>query len=97
MSLPDVTPDQILNAMQHVPTGRWSEALRAIESLQNLPDSTATSASAVRTGNDLRNSGLIGLWADRQDIANNHEFARELRREAESANNRVAACCWTRM
>ena len=83
MSFPDITPDQILNAMQHVPAGRWSEALRAIESLQNAPSSTATPASPVKTGNDLRNSGLIGLWADRQDMTNNHEFARELRRDAE--------------
>ena len=83
MSLPEVTPDQILNAMQHVPTGRWSEALRAIENLQDSSSSTATPPAAVKDGVDLRDSGLIGLWADREDITNNHEFARELRREAE--------------
>jgi hypothetical protein len=83
MSLPDVTPDQILNAMQHVPTGRWGEALRAIENLQSVAGSTLPSASAVRTGCDLRDSALIGIWADRNDVANNHQFARELRRRAE--------------
>ena len=83
MSLPDITPDQILNAMQNVPTGRWAEALRAIESFQASPGATANAASAVKTGSDLADSPLIGLWADRTDIATNHEFARELRREAE--------------
>jgi hypothetical protein len=83
MSLPDVTPDQILDAIQQVPTVRWGEVLRAIKSLQDSPDATTSAGSAVRTGTDLRDSALIGIWADRNAIANNHEFARELRRQAE--------------
>ena len=31
------------------------------------------------TARDLLNSGLIGMWKDRKDIKDNHEFARQLR------------------
>jgi hypothetical protein len=82
MSLPDVTREQILDALQHLPVERWSDALRAIEGLSSLPTSAAA-AKTVRTGTDLRNSALIGIWSDRTDIANNHLFAREVRRQAE--------------
>jgi hypothetical protein len=83
MSLPDVTPDQILSAIEHVPASRWPEALRAIQNLQDSTPPTVPASSSIRTGSDLRESGLIGVWADRNDITNNHEFARELRRQAE--------------
>lgn len=32
---------------------------------------------------DLLNSDLIGIWAGREDIGDNHEFARRLREEAQ--------------
>jgi hypothetical protein len=35
------------------------------------------------TGAELLTSGLVGLWANREDIADGGEFARELRRKAE--------------
>jgi hypothetical protein len=34
------------------------------------------------TGAELLASGLVGLWADREDIADSAGFARELRRKA---------------
>lgn len=79
MSLPDITPDQILNAMQQVPPERWAEALRSIESLQESPSSSEPTGSCIRTGTDLRDSPLIGIWDDRTDIVDIHAFARELR------------------
>jgi hypothetical protein len=60
--------------------------LRAIESLQSSPARTASTAPALSVGSDLRHSALIGIWADRNDIANNHDFARELRQKAEQRN-----------
>ena len=33
---------------------------------------------------DLLNSGFIGAWGDRQDIADGVEYARDLRRRAEA-------------
>lgn len=83
MSLPSVTPDQILDAIQRVPVHRWSDVLHAIESLQDSPDSAAPSAAPVTAGTDLRDSDLIGIWADRTDLGNSQEFARSLRRQAE--------------
>ena len=83
MSTADVTPELILSAMQHVPLERWGEVLHVIESLQSSERSAAAAASPVRTGTDLRNSVLIGIWAERSDLGNGHEFARELRRQAE--------------
>jgi hypothetical protein len=32
----------------------------------------------------LLNSGLVGMWAGRADIADNHEFARRLREQAQT-------------
>ena len=35
------------------------------------------------TAADLLNSGLVGLWADRDDIGDSSEFARKLREKAQ--------------
>ena len=35
------------------------------------------------TAADLLNSGLVGLWADRDDIGDSSEFARKLRDKAQ--------------
>ena len=35
------------------------------------------------TGAELLASGLVGLWADREDIADSADYARKLRRNAE--------------
>lgn len=83
MSLADVTSEQILSAIQHVPAERWGEVLHVIESLQMSEPSGVPATPPVRTGTDLRNSDLIGIWAERSDLGNGHEFARDLRRQAE--------------
>ncbi|MEW5872964.1 MAG: hypothetical protein AB1894_27135 [Chloroflexota bacterium] len=35
------------------------------------------------TARQLRNSGLIGLWKERQDIADSVDYARQLRQQAQ--------------
>ena len=35
------------------------------------------------TAADLLNSGLVGLWADRDDIGDSSQFARKLREKAQ--------------
>ena len=83
MSLTSVTSDDILSAMQHVPASRWSEALDAIKALQEPASPSTNPSRPIRTGMDLRGSELIGIWADRSDITDSGEIARELRYQAE--------------
>lgn len=42
------------------------------------------SAPPPPTAADLAQSGLVGLWADREDIGDPRDLADELRRQAES-------------
>ena len=36
------------------------------------------------TGKDLLNSGVVGIWANRRDIKDSAEYARELRAQAQT-------------
>jgi hypothetical protein len=47
------------------------------------PQGDMDSAGITLTANDLLQSGLVGLWADREDIPDSVEFARQLRHTAE--------------
>jgi hypothetical protein len=38
--------------------------------------------SAIRTFGDLLRSEFFGMWADREDIQDNVEFAKQLRQKA---------------
>ena len=40
------------------------------------------------TAHDLLDSGLVGMWADRKDIADSSQFARRLRERAEAREDR---------
>jgi hypothetical protein len=44
----------------------------------------AAGKSATISAADLLNSDLVGMWADRSDIGDNHEYARRLREQAQS-------------
>jgi len=50
--------------------------------LVDAPDTTGAPQTAM-TAADLLESGLVGLWEDRNDIADSVEFARRLRQLAE--------------
>jgi hypothetical protein len=67
----------ILDALHRVPADRWGEVLRAIEALAGRQPATVTAAELAR-------SGLIGMWADREDLGDSREFARRLRQQAEN-------------
>ncbi|MBI2843505.1 MAG: hypothetical protein HYX78_08905 [Armatimonadetes bacterium] len=45
-------------------------------------ESAAMAAGRTFTADELLNSGLIGLWADRDDIGDSVEFARKLREQS---------------
>ncbi|MGN6367765.1 MAG: hypothetical protein ACTHN5_05850 [Phycisphaerae bacterium] len=38
---------------------------------------------------DLLNSGLVGIWKDRTDIGDSLEFARKLRKQAETRHHEI--------
>lgn len=47
-----------------------------------VTDVDAGPPKPIRTFGDLLDSGLFGLWADRDDIGDSVEYARRLREEA---------------
>ena len=71
-----VDEQAIVRSLKQVPAARWGEVLEFLESLRNAE-------LAVMTAVDLSQSPLVGLWADRNDLGDRHQFARELRRQAE--------------
>jgi hypothetical protein len=48
-----------------------------------LPRSTTSAPRARLTVGRLRQSGLIGLWQDRNDIGDSSAYARQLREQAQ--------------
>jgi hypothetical protein len=90
MSTREVTQDQILGALHGLEPERWPKVLAFIE---YLTISQPQSQRWQLTARDLLQSGLVGLWADREDIKDSLEFAQRLRRQAEhrgSSSNDLA-------
>lgn len=52
-----------------------------------LPETRPSNERPPLTSRDLLNSGLIGLWKDRDDIGDSVEFARHLREKAQRRDN----------
>ena len=71
-----------LDELRQLPAAHWAEVWTFIRSLQPILQET-TEPRPVGLGTDLVGSDLIGIWADRSDIVNGHEFARRLRQQAE--------------
>lgn len=82
MSTREVTRDQILDELHGLEPERWAEVLDFIGYLRSVSQ-RAQSERRPPTARDLLESGLVGLWADREDIRDNLAFARKLRRQAE--------------
>ena len=49
-----------------------------------LPESSTKSMRKNLTAKELLNSGLIGLWKDREDIKDSADYARQLRGKAQN-------------
>ncbi len=54
--------------------------------VQKSPASVAPKARL--TARELLNSGMVGLWRDRQDIGDSSQFARTLRERAQRREDR---------
>lgn len=81
---------QIVEALQRVSSSRWAEVLEFVRSLEGQEDEPRTSTLIV-TGRDLAQSDVVGLWAERTDLGDGHEFARRLRDQAERRGGVVDA------
>jgi hypothetical protein len=82
MSANQVTEKAILEQLHQIPEHRWGEVWTFMQALQPGAN-TPPAQRPVFSGTDLAGSELIGIWADRTDIADSREFARQLRRQAE--------------
>jgi hypothetical protein len=79
-----ITEQSILEALRRLPQERWTDVLNFIQS-QGLPSAKSeATGSRPMTADDLLASGLVGMWKDRTDIGDNHEFARQLREQAQT-------------
>jgi len=81
MSTREVTQDQILGELLELDPDRWPEVLDFIGYLRSV--SRPPVQRKQLTARDLLRSGLVGLWADREDIKDSLSFARRLRQQAE--------------
>jgi hypothetical protein len=68
-------------------TGLPVEKGQAVEAIL-LVTPTRRGRRPRMTARDLLNSGLVGLWKDRDDIGDSVEFARELREAAQTRSDR---------
>jgi DNA-directed RNA polymerase specialized sigma24 family protein len=80
-----VTERQIVNELQNLEPEKLGEVLDFIDYLKHRKAATkkAQPHSQDLTAQDLLQSGLVGLWANRDDIGDSPDFARSLRRKAE--------------
>jgi len=79
-----VTQQQVLEELQDLEPNRWFEVLDFIGFLKERPSREQTESSPQPlTARTLLQSEVVGLWADREDIGNSLDFARQLRQEAE--------------
>jgi hypothetical protein len=82
MKTDPITEQQVLEALREVPAARWGQVIKYLESLRSPPLSAADEDTSIRTLGDLLGSDLVGLWKDRMDISDSHEYSRALRRRA---------------
>ena len=78
-----IREEQVLAALRELETGRWEEVLDFIGYLrQRGKPKTHCTGVATLTARALATSELVGMWADRTDLPDSPEYARQLRRRA---------------
>jgi predicted HTH domain antitoxin len=78
----EVTQGEILRELRELDSDRWSEVLDFIGYLKSTSKSIRTQRKEL-TARELLQSGLVGMWADRDDIDDSLSFAGQLRQQAE--------------
>lgn len=77
-----IEESQVLNALRALQQEQWPAVLDFIGYLRYRSEA-APSAAAHLTAIDLAQSDVVGLWADRTDITDSLDFARQLRSKAQ--------------
>jgi GrpB-like predicted nucleotidyltransferase (UPF0157 family) len=84
MKAQTATKEQILDQLHELEPAQWGEVLDFIGYLKHREVlKREQHHQAKMTARDLLKSGLVGIWADREDIEDSLAFARQLRRQAE--------------
>jgi hypothetical protein len=84
MSTKSVTQRQVVEELQGLEPSRWFEVLDFIGFLkEQTVQQRVEPAPQQLTARALLQSGIVGLWADREDIGDSLDFARQLRNQAE--------------
>jgi hypothetical protein len=84
MSTESVTQQQVLEELQDLEPNRWFEVLDFIGFLKEQASREQAELGPQQlTARALLQSEVVGLWADREDIGNSLDFARQLRHQAE--------------
>ena len=78
-----VNEQTILAELHQVPQDCWENVLAFIRSLRQAAPATADTKRALSAA-ELLQSGLVGMWANRTDLGDRHEFARRLREQAQT-------------
>jgi len=78
-----VTENDIVRALHEVPAQEWANVLDFVASLRRATKQEDGADPPIVTAADLVNSDVVGLWADRADIPDSREFARQLREKAQ--------------
>jgi hypothetical protein len=78
----NINEQQLLAALHRIPEHRWGEVLQYLEGMQAVRATVSAALPPIHTGTDLRQSELIGIWAERTDLGESREFARRLRHQA---------------
>jgi len=79
-----VSEQVILDELHQLPMQRWPEVLNFMRSLQLGSHNGSEGKRASMSAADLLQSGLVGMWAHRTDMADSREFARRLREKAQT-------------
>lgn len=89
MTTMHVTERDIFEKLRLLDQGKWSEVLDFIGYLaqRSSQDKESTVPRRTLTAQELLQSDLVGMWADRQDIDDSLKFARNLRHLAEQRGN----------
>ena len=74
MASHETSEQAILGEFEAPSQRRRDDVLAFIRALRNQKPAPSVLKRPL-TGTELLHSGLVGLWADRSDIGDNHEFA----------------------